>query len=436
MKKFLLVLCTCTLVLAQNFVNDSKTEYENAIKLYNQKDFSYALKRFEKLSKADAQNPEFHFYVGLCHLELKEYNEALMAFDRVLMLDPLHVRVRLEIARVYFETGSYFLANEEINRVLRSNIPQNVRKNVLRFKENVEKKMNRSFFSGGLSIGFGYDSNANNDIGNTSFLVPSFNVTVPGDAEKSDTSLSSSLYLNHIYDFGEKDNWMLDNTFVAYSKLNRQITANNIALFSITSKPTYVTKDYKIGLPLTLDHIYLAGEFYSRVFYMGSELNYVLDKNSMLSGALKYKITSYNTNKDLNSRGYIAEVKYKRALYEENPFLLTLSSTYENSSKVNGDRTDVDFSSLTYKVEVSKEVFPKLMGSLSYAYLDKDFDKTDVSFLTKREDNQDIYALNFMYKLSEDTSLNSGVSYIDQDSNHAPFEYDKTLFYVSFFKSF
>lgn len=67
MKKFLLVLCTCTLVLAQNFVNDSKTEYENAIKLYNQKDFSYALKRFEKLSKADAQNPEFHFYVGLCH---------------------------------------------------------------------------------------------------------------------------------------------------------------------------------------------------------------------------------------------------------------------------------------------------------------------------------------------------------------------------------
>ena len=436
MKKIILILFTCSMLFGQNVFDEFQAESSNALKLYHQKEFSYALKRFEKLSHQAPENPEFHFYIGLCHLELKEYNESLMAFDRVLILDPLHVRVRLEIARVYFETESYFLANEEINRVLKSNIPQDVRKNVLRFKENVEKKMSKSFFTGGVSVGVAYDSNANNDIGNTNFLVPSFNITIPGDEEKSDTALISSLYLNHIYDFGEKDSWMIDNTFIAYSKLNRHITSNNIALFSITSKPTYVAKNYKIGLPLTLDHIYLAGEYYTRIFYVGPEVNYILDKSSMVIGSLKYKRTSYNNSNDLDSKGYIADIKYKKAFNQTNPLLLMLSTTYEDSSKVRGARTDVDFDSLLYKVEVSKELFSKTMGSISYAYLDKNFDQTDLSFLTRREDKQDIYSLSFLYKLSKDMSINARGSYIEQDSNHGPFTYDKKTISISFFKSF
>lgn len=430
MKKLLLLsLFTCNLLLA----NDAT--YKDALGAFESKEYVKALSAFEQLSLTMSSNPEVHFYVGLCALELKDYNTALAAFERVLILNPSHTRTHLELARAYYEIKYYELANIQLDTALRDPLPDNVKQSVVGFKARIDDHLTKHFFSGALSVGIGYDSNANNDVGNIQFIVPSFNVTVPGNAEKSDTFLSSSLYLNHLYDMGEKGDWTLNTTGIVYGKLNNHFHSNNISLFSLTTKPTYTQERYQIGLPVGIDQVYLAGTDYSHILQAGVEGTYLIDKHSSLTSALMFKRSYYDEDDSLDAKTQSLSLKYRTALYDNFCFL-TIGTLYEDNHEVSSSRTDVAGNAWTHKLELSKEIFKDALFSISYAYTSKKFDDIDLSFLTKREDKQNTYGVGFSYTLSKDTLVNASVNYLDQSSNHAPFSYDKTTLGINFIKSF
>lgn len=441
LKIFILILILLGFANSFSFAtNDSvfvqfEVKYKKAKQLYANKQYEEALALFDILSQNDPENPELHFYVGRCALELKNYDEAIAAFDRVLMLNPAHTRSYLETARVYYEIKEYELASSQLDIALLDNLPDDIKTNVMQFKAKIYSHLKKDYFSGAFSLGIGYDDNANNEIGNLDFLVPLFNVTVPGSEESGDTYLSSSLYLNHLYDFGEKGDWSLDTSGVVYGKLNNTFTDNNLALVSIATKPTYTHERYKVAFPLTFTQVYLSGISYSHIFQLGVEGTYLLDKRSNIYSSLAYKKTEYRDNTDLDEKTKVAKLQYRRA-FGQNPTFLSLESTYEMSDKVRGARTDVTNNVWSNKISLSKEIFQDIIASLSYAHKDKKYKDTDVSFVTKRHDKQDEYGLDFIYKLSTTSSLSSSFNYRKQKSNQAPFTYDKKTVSLNYIKSF
>lgn len=62
---------------------------EEGMKYLQLKDYTKALKVFEKQYKADKNNLEAAYYSGICKLNLKEYDKAIYYFDAVL-LNPYH----------------------------------------------------------------------------------------------------------------------------------------------------------------------------------------------------------------------------------------------------------------------------------------------------------------------------------------------------------
>jgi tetratricopeptide (TPR) repeat protein len=414
---------TIALLLSINLIADEGS-YKDAMQSYNAKEFAKAYPVFEELSLKSPENAELNFFLGRSALELKKYDEALTAFDRVLMLNPAHTRTHMELARLYFETDQLELSQGELDLVLKENLPDNVRDVALAFKSRISQQMKRHTFGGAFIAGIGYDSNANNDIGRKEFIIPSFNIPIMGNEKVSDTNLFATFVLNHSYDFGERKGWTLENSLVAYSKLYKEYSKNDISLFSLSMAPTWSEDSYKLSFPLTYDRIFLDDKGYLYNLSSGIRATYMLGATSALEGGYIYKKGYYDEDKTQNSISNMINASYKRA-FGEDPILFSLNSSYTLTSDVNSGRTDVESSSWGVGAELAKKFKSGIKTSISYTRSETDYDKVDALFQTNRSDSRNEYELGLGYSVSNTIMINATLSYAKNSSNHDPFNYDK-----------
>lgn len=403
----------------------SERVYQEAQKSYNAGDFKTAYGFFETLSLENPENPEYNFLLGRSALELKMYDEAVTAFDRVLMLNPSHTRTRLELARLYFETKEYEQASHELELVLKENIPQNVRDIATAFKTRIDESKNKHSFSVALIVGAGYDNNANNDIGKKEFIIPSFNIPITGNDKVDDSNLFATMVLNHSYDFGEKGGWSLENSLVGYNKTNIDLTQNNLNLFALSTSPIYSHESLRLSMPLNYDRVYLDGKGY--MYNLSATLKgaYLLDATSQVEVGYLHKRGYYDEDEGQDVKGNTFFGSYKKAFGENEPLLLSLSTSYSDNAEVNSGRTDVASTGYSYAIELSQSFKNGLKPSVSYTYSTTDFEKVDVLYGTKRSDSRDEYELGLGYTIKENMLINASVTYSKNSSNHDPFNYDK-----------
>lgn len=427
----LLSLVTGTLLLAGTVPNERVLQ--EAKKSFEAKEFDKAYGFFDTLSSEMPTSAEVQFYLGLSAMELQKYDEALAAFDRVLMIDPNHTRTKLEVARVYYISGQYEQASVEVKSILTESLPFDVKNNVEAFKAILEEKLTKEAWLASVSIGVMYDSNANNT-GTSPFNY----LTLPlsGGQAKSDSYLYTSAGLTHIYDIGERGDWFIESNGLFYLKMNHHITDNNLALFSLSTKPYYIDGAYRVSFPISFDRVYISGEGYAKVLQGGIEGSYLLDERSMLLGGLMLKRNYYDADKDKDANAQVWSLTYKRS-FGNDPILVSIGTSYENSDNVRGTGLNVSADTWTHKIEASKELMPGLLGSLGYAYEHKDYDIEDFGFTNPhRKDKESIYSAGLSYMLDKTSSVNAMVSYAKQDSTQEPFVYDKKTIGINYIKSF
>jgi len=414
---------TIALLLSVNLIADDGS-YQDAMQSYNAKEFAKAYPLFEELSLKSPDNAELNFFLGRSALELKKYDEALTAFDRVLMLNPSHTRTHMELARLYYETGQLELSQGELDLVLKENLPQNIRDVALAFKTRISEQMKRHTFGGAFIFGAGYDSNANNDIGRKEFIIPLFNMPIEGNEEVEDTNLFATFVLNHSYDFGERKGWMLDSSFVAYTKLYKEYGENDLSLFSLSVAPTWSQNSYKLSFPLTYDRIFLDNDGYLYNLSSGIRATYMLSTISFIEGGYTYKRGYYDEDETQDSKSHTINASYKRAIGDD-PILFSLYTSYTQNSEVNSGRTDVDSHGWRVGTEVAKIFKNGVRTSIGYTRNETNYDKFDSLFQAKRSDDRDEYELSLGYSLSNSVMLNATLGYVKNNSNQDPFNYDK-----------
>ncbi|MCK5232091.1 MAG: tetratricopeptide repeat protein [Desulfobulbaceae bacterium] len=180
-----------------------ETDFSLGRRLFADGQYKEALSHFIKAFRDDPANPEINFYLGRSAFETGDFETAVMAFDRVLIMDPEAVRIKLEIARSYMELGSFQAAGQLFKEVLETDPPANVRSNIEQFLAIIAASQKRHFFSGTLTLTYGYDDNVK--VSPIDRLVE----TVIGDVlleedtgtPQSDYVLSNIVMLNHAYRF-------------------------------------------------------------------------------------------------------------------------------------------------------------------------------------------------------------------------------------------
>lgn len=402
---------------------------------YKSGSFQEALPLYESLNELYPENPEINFLVGRCALELKLYDDAIAAFDRVLILNPQHSRTRLELARLYTEIGQYEMAEDELDTVLSGQLPSNVRETVLTFKSNIDKRKSRSTFGGVVFLGGGYDSNANNDIGNKEFIVPSFNLWINGNDQVKDTNLFTMAVLSYGYDIGDRGGWSVENNLVGYTKINSKEAKNDLSLFSASIAPIWSVQHYRIQFPVTYDRVYLDHQGYTSNLSFSTRGTYLIDTTSQSEGGYTYKRSFYDTQGALDAVSHTLFASYKKA-FGENPLILSAGISYTISSEIHPYRTDVASQSTGYSLEFSKALLPKTRGIFSFNGSVTSYDDIDSLFGNRREDSRESWEVKLSHQLRSDLSINGSASYVRNHSNHTPFDYDKKTLQMSAAYSF
>lgn len=125
-------------------------------------------------SDEQAGDPAFDFYFGLAAIESGRAEQAVFAFERVLMQQPDNQRARLELARAQFLLGDDLTARKNFEEVLAAAPPPNVRKHIQLFLDRIDERVrhSQSHVSGYAQLTLGSDSNINSATSNASVDVP------------------------------------------------------------------------------------------------------------------------------------------------------------------------------------------------------------------------------------------------------------------------
>lgn len=115
----------------------------------------------QRMAGESSGDPEFDFWYGLAAKSAGLKNEAMFAFERVLVVQPENARAKLELADVHFQFGNAAEARVLFDEVLASNPPEPVQQKIRTYLGAlaVGEQSKKSKLTYTVGLGAGHDSN-------------------------------------------------------------------------------------------------------------------------------------------------------------------------------------------------------------------------------------------------------------------------------------
>jgi tetratricopeptide (TPR) repeat protein len=196
---------------------------------------------------ADVADPERSFHFAEIATESGDLRGAVAALERILLINPTLSNVRLELGILYLRLGNPELGRFHIAEALKApNVPRGVRARAETYLREAVALTQRNFFSGSVTSGFRYQSNANAGPGSADVLIldPFTLSSVPGrlskDAlESKDGSFEVALTLGHTYAIRQDGSVAWDSRLWAAGTRYDELTQLNQLTAQIETGPFY-----------------------------------------------------------------------------------------------------------------------------------------------------------------------------------------------------
>ncbi|UTJ05556.1 tetratricopeptide repeat protein [Arcobacter roscoffensis] len=403
-------------------VSSTKKLYDVALKNFRQKNYEKAYEQFNTLFLSSMQDVLYNFYLGRSAYELGKYEFALSAYDRILIVNPNNSRARLEMAQTYFKMKLFTQSLKEFNRVLEDkNLPVVVQKRVNEKVDYIKKLQKKSFFNATAVAGILYDSNINSTPEVDFFYLDNFDNKIQTGEKKSATIYQVVGQLNNTYKYS--DNFILNSSATAVLMKYNNHKEKDIHALSLNISPTYLSKEYKLELPILFDKVNLGHESYQNNIYLNPKYTTILNSEVLYTLGLKAGRVSFVKDEERDAN--IFELQNSAKYASSNYGLFSFGLNLGEERRIRGNRIDVNYKYMnTYLnnvYELSEDYL--LQTSLNYKeYLYKD---TNASFQSRKRDKKMDASIAIIKPLKKDLHLNLGGSYTKKDSSHASSEYNK-----------
>lgn len=385
---------------AQEFYNDSK--YEEAIKE-------------AKSSVDEYANPLLHLIWAESANELGFQDEAMSAYERVLMIQEDNLKARKSLVKLYKDTSRDKLAIDMIKEFKTQFT-----------KDDLDglKIKNKNSIKSSISIETGYDSNVNintggdildeyyGSIGNKDIISTTF-IRLNGDISYADSIM-------------DNENLYFKTGLNVYHQHNFEDDYYNISLAKMELGLGYMNDNYNIYMPLSYTRInYLDRDLLDQ-YSFNPRANIFMSKNIMISINLDYTkreyIEEYDKNKNDTLIGLGTGLYY---IFDKNFFFSGLK--YENISEDSDSPIDfIDRDMVTAYVGVNYSINEWLIGRLTYKVRSSEYDKI-INNKENRDDTFHQFKLKLSHNYSEDIEFYLSGEYIQNNSNYIPAEYDKNI---------
>ncbi len=354
---------------------------------------------------------------GIEFYRAKEYEDALMFFDRALIDDENDIDARRYYAKTLYKLSLFKEAKKEF-LLLHEISPD---KEIEGYLKNIEKKHKRNFFSTNVSLGAGFDDNINltTDANTTQYG----SLTLINDTKKIDSIYGlATLSLNHRY-VGKFFN--LYSALYSYNELAHTAKGNDLNFLDANTMIYKKYGNFSISLPLGFNTSYLDGDNIGYNIYTNPNITYNISKTLKTFANISFLD---NTSKFAKSRDYTVfgggfGVRYDKKRFQ-NVFMTNLQS-YSAKKDL--------------RYDISKDVMAVMMQSRYYlfasAYLganlsfkkDKYRDLDEVMGY-KREDEAFSYGAFVGKNITKNILFHFRYKHTKNSSNINVYSYEKNTF--------
>ena len=370
-----------------------------------------------------------NFLLGRAYYLSKQYEKALATFEKILILDDNLQRVRLELAQTYLSLKMNKEALIELNTVLSSNIPENVKTSIekrIAFIKSQEKKHSFNFR---LALNYIYNNNINDttSIDSYDIYVPTFNtnLTLFSDQKQSDYSKLYQFNINHNYKI--KDTTILESSFnISSQNYNKFRTKNTKDLTLSTYLSKYSNKN-KLSYGIDLTKNYLDGSKNQSTVGFGGLYQTKLSKNS--SNIVNFKIFKkyYDKQTDIDKESNNIQILLGHSRKTNNIGTINAMCQVSQQKALQGKRTDVSQKNYGLTLVNNYKWDNFISSTIMLSSTKNKYDLKDINFLTRREDTVHLSSASMNFHFNKNLTSSLNVSYTKSSSNHEPFDYDKTM---------
>lgn len=399
----------------------TSNDYIVALAQYKLGNYTTSYSQFQKLFLQYNDSVEVNFYLAMNAVELKLYDDATAAFERVLIVQPEYHRARLEYARVLFILGFKEESKSEFLKVAQYPVPQNVRENINKYLQQIDNTTDSSTFIA-LSFGWMHDNNINSGIDRSTYDLPGFGLTVNGEKPQSSSAYVTTVQLNHIHSLFKDSPFILKHTGFAYYKNQTENDKYNFNFYSY--KPTLYYNNAKnkeeYSLQLGIDQVMPGDNNDFTAYSISPVYKKLLNKESIFTVFATHKDIAYenlsNESKDYRKNGAGFSMEYKK---------LTYTLNFEEDNKIRGTRTDIDKHIVENSLGYSYDIMSTLILNTQYQHSKITYDQEDVFFANTREDINRNFYLGLTKIVSESDYITLSYTNTDNSSNQTAYDYDK-----------
>lgn len=110
----LLVMAAPVAMAMDSGTDEPSAEYLDGVKAVKAGNYAAALPLFQQVVSKNADNADAWNYIGYSHRNLKQFDQALTAYQKALAIKPQHKGANEYLGELYLQTGKLGLAKERL----------------------------------------------------------------------------------------------------------------------------------------------------------------------------------------------------------------------------------------------------------------------------------------------------------------------------------
>jgi tetratricopeptide (TPR) repeat protein len=372
-----------------------------------------------------AADPDFNYALGLAAIDSGRVAESILAFQRVLAVQPGNAEARAELAKAYALSGDVDTARAQFDTVLQDpSLPDPVRQRFTQFSKTFTKQINGggSDVTGFVDASGGYDSNINTATDLSSVTIPLFAAFGPGalsgNARASDDQyIEGQAGLSGVTAISRQDR-VFGSVLGSYhgnfgtAAFNQ---ANATGTFGLAH--SFANRD-TVSLSGQVQQFWLGDKSYRQAVGAIGQYTHALSGGRALSASAQFFRFNYDNQPLLDANRYAFALSYA-----ERKFVLSGSMGKEQTRQIAGDNQSNWFGDGSIAAELPISNKAAFVGGAGFDL--RRYDAPDPLFLMKRHDERVDVSAGIKLAVAKNLTVRPRVIYTRNFSNIAIYDFKR-----------
>ncbi len=384
--------------------------------------------------------PEYDFLLARAYQGNGQWQNALFALERVLIIEPTHIPARLIAAGIHAARGKTVWARRELAYLSSETLSSDMQKEEARIRTLIVKEEARPGplrVKGSLRTSIGFDSNVTYGPDYDSLLIPAWSgyTALGSAANDGDKFLRNGGEASFQYPLNRKFelSGYGDLSYKAHQKRNDV----NEAYGNMHLGLSYRSGNDLFGITGMLQSYWVDNNPYSSYWGGESYWGHIFDAGSSVIGYLRYMDYTYSEYDTYDGGQTVAGLNHLvRFSCAGNAATLRYGLYGGFMQAKKADSEDVSHNLWGGLADVSYLVTPKIKVLANLKFEQRRHEAKDPLYTDIRRDQWWVVGISATYKLGDAWSLIPALSHTWNDSNMALYEYKRTLFTITLKWSF